>query len=64
MMELFWIRFLPEKHETIGINANIEVWNEHVVHSTKPFIPEESVRHPNLRGTLFFKLFEILRMLM
>ena len=45
----FCQRKLPEKDETICINANIKVWHEHVVHSTKPFVPEESVGHPNLR---------------
>ena len=49
----FCQRKLPEKDETICINANIKVWHEHVVHSTKPFVPEESVGHPNLRSKLF-----------
>ena len=41
--------FLPEKHETVGINAHIEVRHKHIVHPAKPLVPEESGWHPNLR---------------
>ena len=50
--------FLPEKHETVGINAHIEVRHKHIVHPAKPLVPEESVWHPNLRKN--FKFFRML----
>ena len=55
----FCQRKLPEKDETVSINANIKVWHEHVVHSTKPFVPEESVGHPNLRYKIILKTLNI-----
>ena len=39
---------LPEKHSTISIDADVKIWDENIVHSSKPLVPEKGVWHPDL----------------
>ena len=39
-----------EQDRPVGVQSDVEVGHEDIVHGAPPLVPEESVRHPDLAG--------------